>query len=66
MSNLQPPDYKSLLQRAGAPDLDDADLADLTPGLRAIDGKIAFLRELAAAMAGTLPSPIAAKDDQDV
>ena len=44
MSDLQPPDYKSLSQRAGAPDLEDADLADLTPGLLAIDGKIAFLR----------------------
>lgn len=65
MPDTQTPDYKSLLDRAGAPSLSEADLADLTPGLRAIDGKIAFLRELAAGLEGALPDPIDSGDEQD-
>ena len=65
MSEPQTPDYKSLLERAGAQQLSDLDVADLTPGLRAIDGKIAFLRDLASKMDDAFPDPIATTDDHD-
>ncbi len=58
MSDPQTEDYRGLLLRAGVTHLSDEDVADLTPGLRAIDGKIAMLRDLAGQIGGTLPDPI--------
>ncbi|WP_028956725.1 hypothetical protein [Sulfitobacter sp. 20_GPM-1509m] len=58
MSESQMPDYRTLLIRSGVTLLTEQDLADLTPGLRAIDGKIEVLRKLAASDAGTFPDPL--------
>lgn len=58
MSGPLTDDYKALLIRAGATHLNDEDVADLTPGLLAIDGKIALLRDLAGQMDDLLPDPI--------
>lgn len=58
MSESQMPDYRTLLIRSGVTLLTEQDLADLTPGLRAIDGKIEALRKLAARDEGTFPDPL--------
>ena len=58
MSESQTPDYRTLLIRSGVTLLTEQDLADLTPGLRAIDGKIEALRKLAAGDEGTFPDPL--------
>lgn len=54
--------YPDLLRRAGASSLSAEDIADLTPGLLAIDGKIALLRAVAAKTQGALPDPLFRKD----
>ena len=58
MSDTEKSDYRFLLHRAGATDLSDADVADLAPGLKAIDGKIEALRALAAEIDGAFPDPL--------
>jgi hypothetical protein len=58
MSEVSTPDYRALLYRAGVAQISDEDIADLAPGLMAIDTKIALLRKVAAGDRQPLPDPL--------
>ena len=58
MSDRPDPDYRALLQRAGVARISDEDIADLAPGLAAIDGKIDFIRRVALGQDAFMPDPL--------
>ena len=58
MSDRPDPNYRALLNRAGVTRISDEDIADLAPGLAAIDGKIDFLRRIALGQDALMPDPL--------